>query len=51
MFMTDNAIAIISDIHSNYTALKTVLEDIEKNEDKVNKIFCLGDLVGYNPEL
>ncbi len=48
--MTDNTIAIISDIHSNFTALKTVLEDIEKNEDKVNKIFCLGDLVGYNPE-
>jgi len=44
-------IAIISDIHSNYTALKTVLDDI-KNKN-VDKIFCLGDLVTKcaNPDL
>ncbi len=35
-------IAIISDIHSNITAFKTVLEDIEKR--KIKRIFCLGDL-------
>lgn len=35
-------IAIISDIHSNITAFKTVLEDIEKRG--IKRIFCLGDL-------
>ena len=38
-------VAIISDIHGNYPALKAVLEDI-KHED-VEKIICLGDLVGF----
>ncbi|MFQ6105584.1 MAG: metallophosphoesterase family protein [Candidatus Hydrothermarchaeaceae archaeon] len=37
-------IAIISDIHSNLSALKTVLKEIGRI-----KIFCSGDLVGYNP--
>lgn len=36
-------IAIISDIHGNLEALKTVLEDIKKRN--INKIFCLGDLI------
>lgn len=36
-------IAIISDIHANIIALEEVLKDIEKR--KVNRIFCLGDLV------
>ncbi len=36
-------IAIISDIHSNITALETVLEDINKRE--IKRIFCTGDLV------
>ena len=40
-------IALICDIHSNYLALRGVLEDV-KNQD-VKKIFCLGDLVGYAP--
>lgn len=40
-------IAIISDIHSNITALKAVLSDIEEQE--INKIYCTGDLVGYAP--
>ena len=35
-------IAIISDIHSNITAFKVVLEDIEKRG--IKRIFCLGDL-------
>jgi predicted phosphodiesterase len=39
--------AIISDIHSNYEAFYCVLEDI-KNE-KVDKIYCCGDIVGYGP--
>ncbi len=41
-------IAILSDIHGNLAALKAVLEDIERR--KVDKIFCLGDIVGYGPE-
>lgn len=36
-------IAIISDIHSNITALKKVLEDIENRG--IKRIFCAGDLV------
>lgn len=38
-------IAIISDIHSNPTALLTVLKDIE--QQKCDRIVCLGDIVGY----
>ena len=40
-------IAFISDIHSNILALLNVLKDIE--EQKVDKTYCLGDLVGYGP--
>ena len=40
-------IALISDIHSNNRALRSVLKDI-KSQD-VERIFCLGDLVGYAP--
>jgi predicted phosphodiesterase len=42
--------AIISDIHSNLEALRTVLADIEKRGIKT--IHCLGDVVGYaaNPK-
>lgn len=42
-------IAIISDIHGNYEALKTVLNDIEKRNIKT--IFCLGDIIakGVHP--
>ncbi len=37
-------IAIISDVHSNIHALNKVLEEIGDL-----KIYCCGDLVGYNP--
>ncbi|GBD37385.1 hypothetical protein HRbin36_02516 [bacterium HR36] len=40
-------IAIISDIHSNLEALQAVLEDIR--EQGVEKIYCLGDIIGYGP--
>ncbi|WP_129409751.1 metallophosphoesterase family protein [Marinitoga lauensis] len=40
-------IAFISDIHSNIEALNAVLKDIEKRG--IEKIYCLGDLVGYGP--
>lgn len=45
-----NSIAIISDIHGNYTALKSVLEKINNLNTDISDIMCLGDLVGYNPE-
>lgn len=38
-------VAIISDIHGNFPALEAVITAIEKEE--IDKIFCLGDLVGY----
>lgn len=40
--------AIISDIHNNLEAFQTVLDDISRQ--KVDKICCLGDLLGYGPE-
>lgn len=40
--------AIISDIHSNLEALKTVLADIDRRG--VETIYCLGDIVGYGPD-
>ena len=39
--------AVVSDIHSNIPALDAVLKDIE--EQKVDKIICLGDVIGYGP--
>lgn len=40
-----NKIGIISDIHGNYEALKTVLAELDKL--KITEIYCLGDVVGY----
>lgn len=40
-------IAVISDIHANLPALKAVMKDIRSQ--KAEKIYCLGDLVGYGP--
>ncbi|MGN6547063.1 MAG: metallophosphoesterase family protein [Aureliella sp.] len=39
--------ALISDIHSNLEALSTVLADIGRQ--KIDRIVCLGDIVGYGP--
>ena len=44
-----NKLAFISDIHGNYPALKAVLQDIDTL--KVDKIYCLGDLVGYYSQI
>jgi len=41
-------IAIISDIHSNLEALMAVLDDIA--DRSVERIVCLGDVVGYGPD-
>lgn len=38
---------IIADIHGNLEALETVLQQLE---EKVDKIVCLGDIVGYGPD-
>ena len=40
--------AILGDIHSNLEALLAVLEDVDKN--KVEKIFFVGDIVGYGAD-
>ncbi len=39
-------IAVISDLHSNFEAMKVALEWIHK--EGIETILCLGDLVGYN---
>jgi predicted phosphodiesterase len=39
--------AIISDIHANLPALEAVLKNI--GEQQADRIFCLGDIVGYGP--
>ena len=41
-------IALVSDIHSNVEALDAVLADIAVQ--KVERIYCLGDVVGYGPD-
>ncbi len=40
--------AVVSDIHGNAEALKRVLEDIDARA--VERIICLGDIVGYGPD-
>ena len=40
--------AIISDVHANEIALRSVLEDC--SAQKVDEIVCLGDIVGYGSE-
>ena len=40
--------AIISDVHANEAALRATLTDAA--DEKVEKIICLGDVLGYGPE-
>ncbi len=40
--------AVISDIHANAAALRSVLADIEARG--LTRIVCLGDMVGYGPD-
>lgn len=42
-------IALISDIHGNFVALKEVLSALDNL--KIKKIYCLGDIVGYYPQV
>lgn len=39
-------IALFSDVHANLPALEACLQNIENQ--KVDAVYCLGDLVGYN---
>ncbi|MGB7347740.1 MAG: metallophosphoesterase family protein [Pirellulaceae bacterium] len=39
--------AILSDIHGNLAALEAVLADV--GDQKVDRIVCLGDVIGYGP--
>ncbi|MCD4735444.1 MAG: metallophosphatase family protein [Bacteroidales bacterium] len=41
-------IAVISDIHANYEALKAVMDDIKTLG--IKHIYCLGDMIGYGPQ-
>ena len=40
-------IGILSDIHSNYTALRAVTRQI--NRESIDQLVCLGDIIGYGP--
>ena len=40
--------AIISDIHANEAALRTVL--VDARDMRADKIICLGDVLGYGPD-
>ncbi len=42
--------AIISDIHGNLEALLATLECIKSYKKKIDKIICLGDIVGYGAD-
>ncbi len=41
---------IISDIHSNYQALKSVIDDATKKFGNELFILCLGDIIGYGAQ-
>ena len=40
-------IGVISDIHSNFFALNSILEELS---DKIDVLVCAGDFVGYGPQ-
>jgi predicted phosphodiesterase len=41
-------LAVFSDIHGNWDAFQSVLDDMDRN--RIDSRFCLGDCVGYGPE-
>ncbi len=41
-------LAFVSDIHSNFDALRAVFEDIDGRD--VHEVYCLGDIVGYGAQ-
>jgi diadenosine tetraphosphatase ApaH/serine/threonine PP2A family protein phosphatase len=40
-------VAVISDVHANYHALRAVFDEIDVS--RVDAVWCLGDTVGYGP--
>lgn len=40
--------AVLSDIHSNFVALRTIMDQIDS--EGIDSILCAGDLVGYNSQ-
>ena len=42
-------IAFISDLHANMAAINAVFDDID-SMGSVERIYCLGDVIGYGPE-
>jgi predicted phosphodiesterase len=40
-------VAVISDVHANYHALESVLQEVEA--ESPDAVWCLGDTVGYGP--
>jgi diadenosine tetraphosphatase ApaH/serine/threonine PP2A family protein phosphatase len=42
-------LAIFSDVHSNIRAFEAVLDDLSRNGG-ADKIYCLGDVIGYGPK-
>ncbi len=41
-------VAVLADIHGNLEAFQSVIADMEKQH--VDKVVCLGDLIGYGPD-
>jgi predicted phosphodiesterase len=42
--------AIISDIHGNLEAFLSVVKYIESHQEKIDRVICLGDVVGYGAD-
>ncbi|MCX6004731.1 MAG: metallophosphoesterase family protein [Chloroflexi bacterium] len=40
---------IVADIHSNLEAFQAVLDDVKNNYAGFDRLWCLGDVVGYGP--
>ena len=41
-------VAVLADIHANLEALEAVL--IAAENERVDRVVCLGDVVGYGPD-
>jgi predicted phosphodiesterase len=46
MISTNMRILVVSDIHANFTALEAVIQDA----GSFDRVWCLGDVVGYGPQ-
>ncbi len=43
-------LGVLADIHSNFSALESVISDIKLHYPEVKEIYNLGDTVGYGPD-